>query len=470
MDQRLPKLTSVEMVSESKQHHGVDRISELPDGVLCHILSFLPTIDVVRTTILSTRWKNIWTSVCNLDFSDQDFPPTWTSSDRFVTFVDRALSLCSSSDIQKFRIKQSRVSYFSDEDLSRFESWICTAIRHNVVELNLFVGVEDYLELKYKMPQSLFHSKTLVSLKLFESCFSYVPPTTGCFPSLKFLSAAFVFPDTQSMENLFSHCPVLEDLTILASLGDQDNLSVNIFTPELKKLSINLHTYSIEGKDRLSSCIINAPKLETLYLKMDGLTYYFLEKAQFLAQARLEFNHRCKDNPAFADHAIKLLGGISSVQELLLSVYSLEVCSLPNFNNLTTLELALQESQYWELLIEMLKRSPNLECLELCYDGVTWREEYGDQWNPVNPPELVPTCLSSHLTSISIWEFKGQLDEMEVVKYLLQNGVVLKKMNIFTESNSEGLLYSLDELRKEFSVFPKGSKDCRVIIEDVRKL
>jgi hypothetical protein len=52
---------------------GEDRISKLPDAVLNHILSFLPTKHVVATGILSTRWRYLWTSVPNLDFKNSRF-------------------------------------------------------------------------------------------------------------------------------------------------------------------------------------------------------------------------------------------------------------------------------------------------------------------------------------------------------------------------------------------------------------
>ncbi|CAI9115109.1 OLC1v1015943C1 [Oldenlandia corymbosa var. corymbosa] len=47
--------------------HKVNRISELPDSLLCHILSFLHIKQSAATSILSTRWKYLFAFVPDID-------------------------------------------------------------------------------------------------------------------------------------------------------------------------------------------------------------------------------------------------------------------------------------------------------------------------------------------------------------------------------------------------------------------
>ena len=47
------------------------QIDDLPDLIIQHILSYLSTEEAVRTSILSKRWKYLWTSIPKLDFDEE---------------------------------------------------------------------------------------------------------------------------------------------------------------------------------------------------------------------------------------------------------------------------------------------------------------------------------------------------------------------------------------------------------------
>ncbi|KAL6857029.1 hypothetical protein ACP4OV_018411 [Aristida adscensionis] len=49
---------------------GEDRLSDLPDGIVEHLLSFLPAPDAARCSVLSRRWRGAWAHAAALNFSD----------------------------------------------------------------------------------------------------------------------------------------------------------------------------------------------------------------------------------------------------------------------------------------------------------------------------------------------------------------------------------------------------------------
>lgn len=61
------------------------RISDLPDGVLQDILSYLPASEVVRKSILSSQWRELWTAVPYLQ-ADQESEFGY-DKDRFIDFA-----------------------------------------------------------------------------------------------------------------------------------------------------------------------------------------------------------------------------------------------------------------------------------------------------------------------------------------------------------------------------------------------
>ena len=80
-------------------------------------------------------------------------------------------------------------------------------------------------------------------------------------------------------------------------------------------------------------------------------------------------------------------------------------------------------------------------------------------------PNTVPISLVSHLSYMHIKGYQGDSSEMEFASYVLQNGLVLKKMII------SGVL--LDQKKKwekyrclnKFSNMPRGSAVCQVTFD-----
>nr|XP_011462818.1 PREDICTED: F-box/LRR-repeat protein At4g14103-like isoform X3 [Fragaria vesca subsp. vesca] len=339
---------------------GEDKISQLPDAVLSHMLSFLPTKHAVRTSILSTRWKNIWASVPTLDLEHYYCDERRSLHAGFVSSIDRVL-YCESSDIQRFRLHY----YCLSEDLSRIDGWIRTAIRRNVVELDLCVWVRGDKVEKIELPTTIFLCKTL-KLNLESNCFIYAPPESGCFPNLKVLHIGVDCPDKEFMEKLFTFFPLLEDLSIDGRLSSDISGTFKLFVPELKRLRIDIDS-DLTFEDPYEYYFsINAPKLEFLNLKVYLLPSIIFDNATSPVKAVVNFDHHDSiEHEHYWDSATTILAAISNVQHLSLSVHTFDASCIPDFDNLIHLKLVLHDCHHWEVLAELLHRTPNLERLVL---------------------------------------------------------------------------------------------------------
>ncbi|KAL6123875.1 hypothetical protein ACLB2K_076392 [Fragaria x ananassa] len=249
---------------------AIDRISAMPDALISHILSTLPTLDAMRTTVLSRRWNNQWTSIQNPIFDEDDeyFSTGRNDPDRFARFVNRALHFRESSDIQKFTLCINRIG-FRIHLLCGYwhiHEWICTAVRRNVVEFRLIYHGDSIHSIE--MQQSVFTCRTLriLSLDFSGGDITFDPPASGCFPSLESLKlkvrvrVRIVDPVEHEMENLLSSCPKLVHLGVSISGFAAFNLKVS--APELMWLKI----MSLLQRSQLITFCVDAPKLEDLYL------------------------------------------------------------------------------------------------------------------------------------------------------------------------------------------------------------
>ncbi|KAI3790660.1 hypothetical protein L2E82_03875 [Cichorium intybus] len=135
----------------SKREDGVDLISSMPDDILVLILSRLRhTEEVIRSSILSRRWRYLWTSIPFVDvycFRGSKNEKNFKKS-KFKEFVYWVL-VNKSTDLDRFELYCS--DYYSMSTVGR---WIHAAVTRNVKQLDLGFCLKDSTEV-VEMPHCL---------------------------------------------------------------------------------------------------------------------------------------------------------------------------------------------------------------------------------------------------------------------------------------------------------------------------
>lgn len=302
----------------------IDRFSDISNSLLCHILSFLTTKEAVATSILSRRWKTLWTLVPKLDL---DIDNMHLSLDKigkcnepinisYTDVVSRVLALHIAPFIRSFRLRCN-----SDCPPFHFDTWIRTAIARNVEELKLLIFYSYGIHMG--LPCSIFYCQTLVALEL-SGGIDLDPPSSFQLPNLKILRLLEIYycKDSSCFSRLLSGCPVLEDLSFERD-GYDCLYHFEISVPTLKCLHIAFRPYRLDLNDYTIE--IKAPALE--YFKFEGDLGHIvlLEKLDNLFEADVhicsfdetdsleEHQKRC-----YGDRVFKLLRALTTTKFLLL--------------------------------------------------------------------------------------------------------------------------------------------------------
>ncbi|XP_058780826.1 F-box/FBD/LRR-repeat protein At4g26340-like [Vicia villosa] len=201
-----------------------DMISSLPDSILSHILSFLPTKHSVATSLLSKRWNPLWRSVLNLDFEQNSSTTGEDGIARVMLLRDNSLP------IRSLRLQGG--------NLKSINTFIDAAIQRKVETLNLGMSYEYASQY---ITSNIFTCKTLTVLKLNNMCVSNLPLQLHV-PLLKIMYLVEVaFERYEDIINLLLACPILEDLvTVQLSVLHWRNFIHDIYTFSLEKCLPNL--------------------------------------------------------------------------------------------------------------------------------------------------------------------------------------------------------------------------------------
>ncbi|XP_070015928.1 F-box/FBD/LRR-repeat protein At1g13570-like [Nicotiana sylvestris] len=205
-------------VKRGCQTAPLDILCSLPENLIDDILMHLPLRDVVRTSILSKKWRYNWRNLpeltldlTNLSTTEDLIPPKF----EFANIIYHVLTL-HTGPVTKFCLSFSSnlIPCPSIDNLIYFLSR--NGIQHLVLKLPSSGG-------PYTLPSSLFTCFRLKHLTL-QNCLMLPPPSFKGFEKLISLELRDVTISSKSLESLISHCLLLEQLYIplLAELSVVD--------------------------------------------------------------------------------------------------------------------------------------------------------------------------------------------------------------------------------------------------------
>ncbi|XP_071703253.1 FBD-associated F-box protein At3g52670-like [Rutidosis leptorrhynchoides] len=338
-----------------------DRLSSLSDDLIVKILSYNNTKQAIRTSSLSSRWKNIWKSIPHLDLSTDDF----TSLNRFHDFT----SLFSSRNNDLHEVTRVLSSRNNEIELSSLklgvrrwgynQAFVKTvvdyAFSHNVKKMTIIWSDDMHNEI----PNYLFMSHSLSDLTFIGDVPYLQQPEIRSSFDLPALTTLYLENVSLKNENpdecggVFFKCLNLKNLILFKCyVGEPKRL---IRHSEFSKLTIEKGLYSFANvvvphlkNLTIVDCqgvylYIYAPELSSLMFEVSYYQNFFANGLSCLE--KVEFYMCPFEEDSYA--VIETLQRFHNVKHLTLGLEIIEVASFVNgvsnlpspFDKLTSLEI-----------------------------------------------------------------------------------------------------------------------------------
>ncbi|CAI9088758.1 OLC1v1023180C1 [Oldenlandia corymbosa var. corymbosa] len=390
-----------------------DRISQLPNEILIYILSFLRLEDAMRTSVVSKRWIDLWTFTPSLDFdasSDlaeiEKLDVAWRNSrehvsflmlrhqkrEKYVEWVNKVLLQSQKSlDLETFRIRFDLNQSYRDD----IDKWLEHAFARKTKRLDITVGNVSTKK-PYAFPPSLLLATSHYGFK-----------------SLKALSFSYIRVSGRVLKFFLHNCPFLECLAVVHSSC--------LKTLEVCGSSLLLKNLEIIACRKLSSLTISDSNLVSL--KTTNGNRLRLKNVPMLVQVLV-----AGWSPSLVVGVISWLSCLwSQLQVLTIRARVSEndskvvVPRLPKLKQFCLSALAYKDSSLIPFT-SFIRASPNLEKFTLELDWMS---------NTVRRRREHKRGVNFGLEQLKEVELRGcygRTAEVELVEYLLENAVALRRI------------------------------------------
>ncbi|RHN63418.1 putative F-box domain, Agenet-like domain, Agenet domain, plant type [Medicago truncatula] len=272
---------------ETRLENRRNWISELPDCILLHIMSFLEARDVVRTCILSKRWKDLCKRVTTLKY----ILPSAQTLDSFKSWIFS----CRDHSCSLFNLTISTRIQQGEEALYPLIEY---ALFHNVQHLKININPSFRPKSDLLPLISVSHSLTFLKLSYGRNFGVAVCPKSLRLPALRTLYLKYVnfvathhhyadpFSNCHELNNLvLRDCSLIQDAKVLCiSNNALSSLTISSVAAQQFSLSTpNLKSFTFLGSfvfHRLLSSTCNLSFLQQV--NIDGLSYIHKEASTFL--------------------------------------------------------------------------------------------------------------------------------------------------------------------------------------------
>ncbi|CAI9111455.1 OLC1v1011677C1 [Oldenlandia corymbosa var. corymbosa] len=400
--------------SDGSNASPIDRISNLPEPIICYILSLLPTDAAIVTSSLSKSWQFLWTkvSVVDLDFCSCAFDVI-----EIVEIVNKVLIQLKSEKLDKFRLCGTDV----DWDRVNVSKWLSEAIARNVKVIDM--GLGDFVDGEpIQLPATLFTCETLESLRLGGPFLIEVPGTVH-LPKLAVLELDDVFYKCdKAFHEFISSCSGLYSLSVYRKNLNDGLIVCAISSRSLRFLQLVYYYDDIDDASLWNKHLkIEAPALEHLILTDAVSIMFSLEGLISLRKVELDLNDQCCDR--YCNLVVKQVEAMNCVKVLKLtgetwvSLTHATTRLSAKFEKLTKLYITYSDwTSYaywgdftWSFLNDLLDCSAKLEVLQItkdsgCKRGYAPGHKHEICWRK---PSKVPECLSRSLAQVSFYGFEG---------------------------------------------------------------
>ncbi|AES87349.1 putative F-box domain, Agenet-like domain, Agenet domain, plant type [Medicago truncatula] len=253
IDNWVPPIPQKLRGTEETEENRRNRIGELPDCILLHIMSFLEARDAVRTCILSKRWKDLCKRLTTLAYI-----PSWDESS-FKNFQSWVLS----SRDQSCSLRNLTVDTQFLEGEEDLHTLVQYALFHNLQHLN--IKINQSLTPKPELLPLILTSHSLTFLELSyrrgKAAVKSVLPKSFHLPVLRTLHLEYVnfvathdhyvdpFSNLHALNTLvLRFCDLIEDAQVLC-ISNQTLSSLTIFhissADEFSLSTPNLSSFTI---------------------------------------------------------------------------------------------------------------------------------------------------------------------------------------------------------------------------------